>query len=307
MDAGARTSLSFAALSWAARALPPRADEPVALAVAAVTAFLRPERERAACANTAFLFPEHGERERRRLGRASERAYARFVLDYLRHARSSTETLAARVRFAPPAEVTRALAGGRGLVVCTAHLGNWELGALMLARLGRPVVIVAGPQYLAPWRAGVRRAKESAGIRVLSERDSATPLMRTLATGGIVGLLIDGAGYAGGLPVRLGSGRATLPTIPAELAARTGAVLAGGLCRRVAPGRFEAGLTPLGGSETAPVREAGPLFEAMAGWLEDVLRSHPGEWCIFRPFFAGPATPLAGPEPRVVGARVECV
>src|SRR5439155_877843 len=55
---------------------------------------------------------------------------------------------------------------GRGLIVLTLHLGNWEMGLLHLASLGRPVSVVLRPEDSggAPFEEEARRR---AGVRVV--------------------------------------------------------------------------------------------------------------------------------------------
>jgi lauroyl/myristoyl acyltransferase len=114
--------------------------------------------------------------------------------------------------------------------------------------------------------------------------------VRFLGQGGVLGLLVDGAGYHVGDPARLAGRETRLPSGPAKLAALSGAVLAGGTCFRVAPDRFQSELHALAGTERAPVEDAAVLHAAVARWLEELLLAHPGEWCIFRRFFdEGPA------------------
>jgi KDO2-lipid IV(A) lauroyltransferase len=261
----------------------------VAAAAAWAARRRHPERERAARDNAATLFPRLGAGAVQRLGRAAGVAYVRFLIEYLRHLGRDPEELGQRVLLAPEPRVVAALERGRGLVVCTAHVGNWELGALALARLGRPVTVVARPQFLPSWRARVREAKESAGIRVISPEGSIPVLAQALEKGGIVGLLVDGGGFSRGAPARIAGREVLLPVGPARLAALSGAVLAGGTCRRVGPDRFAAEMAPLAGTEHEPIADPGVLHAAVAAWLEGTLLEFPGGWCVFRPFFAAPA------------------
>src|SRR5262249_4501680 len=170
--------------------------------------------------------------------------------------------------------------------MCTAHVGNWEMGARALVRLGRPIQVIAEPQYAPHWRNAVLGSKRSSGIQILSPNTSPRPLIRSLQEGAVIGLLVDGAGYMHGRQSILAGHATTLPSGPARLAALSGAVLAGGTCFRTAPDRFVSELHALGGTEHGPVRDVDALHAAVAQWLEDLLLAHPGEWCIFRPFFA---------------------
>jgi lauroyl/myristoyl acyltransferase len=277
-----RPSRSLALLSRLARALPASWDDPLAAMAAAVSALAMPGRQAGAVANAAALFPDA---DAGSLARRAQRSYARFLLEYLREVGRGSRDDDARNPWKLGPGVEAALASGRGLVMCTAHVGNWEMGARALARLGRPITIVAEPQYASSWRPAVREAKRAAGMEVVAPDVPARALVRALEQGGVIGLLVDGQGYAHGRVTRLAGKDVSLPTGPARLAALSGAVLAAGTCLRTAPDRFQSELHALGGTERAPVRDAEALHAAVARWLEELLLAHPGEWCIFRRFF----------------------
>jgi len=275
----------FRAFVRAARVLPPAADPPVAGAVAWLTGRFLPERERAARANLAGLFPDRDAAEHARLARRASAAYARFLLDYFRAMSFPSHALSARDSFTAPIEVVRALDQGRGLVVCAAHVGHWERGALALARLGRPVHVVARPQLLPAWARPIRQAKERGGISVVSPEGSSRTLARALREGEIVALLVDGAGYRRGRPACIAGRPVALPSGPARLAAATGAVVVGGTCLRFSPGRYHTSLAPLARTHLRPSVDVDELHSAIPRSLEQLLLGHPGEWCVFRPFF----------------------
>ena len=280
---------SYSLARLLARALPGVADTAVARLVAIVADQLRPERERAARANLAALQPAWSAPELARAARSAHAAYARFLLDYLRHAGRSRR-LAGRVRFHEDARCGEALRRGRGWIVCTAHVGNWEVGAMALAERGLATMVVAGDQFAASWRSGVRDLKRRAGIEVVGPHQSSRRLLRHLQRGGVVCLLVDGDLFAGGWPAQVGGREVLLPSGPARLAAASGALLVGALCRREGDGfriELEAlGETPQPVTAGAPVGTAARrLHDAVAAWLDRTLRRHAAEWCIFRPFF----------------------
>lgn len=82
-----------------------------------------------------------------------------------------------------------AQAGGRGVLVATAHLGNWELMAAALARRVDFAAIAAAPKRspLIRWLAAERAAL---GVTTLSVGDARAALRR-LRSGGVVALFID--------------------------------------------------------------------------------------------------------------------
>ncbi len=161
---------------------------------------------------------------------------------------------------------------GRGVLLVTAHVGNWHLGAqFVAARSGRPVHSVAGVQLArgltGPWRLALRRA----GIRIHPRGRDVARLSRILRAGGIVGLHLDGDQHA--LP-----GPATRGI--ALLARRTGATVLPAVCLRERPGRFAvAFLPPHAGGPAAPRPE---LLERL---LLDMVRERPEQWALFRPLW----------------------
>src|SRR5262249_38388179 len=112
---------SLAVLSRLAAAIPATWDDTLARLAAA---FTDPKRHAAARANSAALFPHANAED---LARAADRAYARFMIEYLRELPRADDPERNPLTIGPG--VREALDSGRGLVMCTAHVGNWEMGA----------------------------------------------------------------------------------------------------------------------------------------------------------------------------------
>jgi KDO2-lipid IV(A) lauroyltransferase len=272
-------------LARVARVVPAGADLPLASGAARLANLLRPGRLAAARANAAVLYPQLDTRELDRHAESSTISYLRFLIEYVRSLGYSAAELGERASFRIDSGVRRAIEERRGVIVCAAHVGNWEFGAVALGKLGLDVAVVAGPQYAAAWRSRVRQAKRANGIHTVHPEESPRRLLRHLERGGAICLLVDGDGFARGRETRLFGRRVRLPEGPARLAATAGAVLAGALCTPVAPFRFQVELSALGGTGEGPVKDTGALHAAIATWLEDLLRERPGQWCIFRRFF----------------------
>jgi len=149
---------SLAVLSRLAASLPPTWDDAIARAAATLVSRLP-----AARANNEVLFPQSNAND---LARAANRAYARFMIEYLRELRRGDDPVRNPLTVGPG--VREALDSGRGLVMCTAHVGNWEMGARTLARLGRPIKVIAEPQYAPAWRETVKNSKRATGIEIVA-------------------------------------------------------------------------------------------------------------------------------------------
>jgi lauroyl/myristoyl acyltransferase len=87
------------------------------------------------------------------------------------------------------------LAEGRGLIVVTLHLGNWEMGLAFLSRLGHKVNVVLRPEEAGPSR-WEERARAHPGVRTIAAGGSAwngLDLLLALRRGEVVAVQGDRA------------------------------------------------------------------------------------------------------------------
>lgn len=153
-------------------------------------------------ANLALaLGNETTEAERERIASGVFRHSARLVSEWLRLARSTAPDapdahrgawIERAVRFDESIGILeRELARGRGAIVVTAHVGNWELLAAALRRRGfhGDVVGLERPHdSSSSWLVAMRRAY---GVGTISQSSSPRTLLRVLQAGRILGLLPD--------------------------------------------------------------------------------------------------------------------
>jgi len=187
------TVLSRAAAGLLVRvlqALPVSVVDALARGVAAL-AYALGIRRRVALDNLARAFPERPEEERRAIARGAYASMARAVVDALRTLGASREQLLAEVDVDDFSAVERALAGGRGLLVATAHLGSWELfGAAMAQRVRLHAVV-------RPLRGGLNarlvEARERAGLQLIPARGALASMVAALRRNEVVAMLVDQA------------------------------------------------------------------------------------------------------------------
>ncbi|MBM3823195.1 MAG: hypothetical protein FJ404_09970 [Verrucomicrobia bacterium] len=120
------------------------------------------------------------------------------------------------------------LAQGRGVLLVTMHLGNWELGAAWLAAAGREVWVVTAPEpdpLLTAWREAARARR---GVRtfVLGRGDFAfLELIEKLRQGHCVALLLDRTEVKGNSVVTCCGSSLAISPAPALLAQASGCVV----------------------------------------------------------------------------------
>lgn len=86
---------------------------------------------------------------------------------------------------------TNAHAKGRGVLVATAHLGNWELSAFTHALMTAPMHIVVRPLDNPHLDAFVEHQRSLTGNPIITKKDAARGIFKALRAGDAVGILID--------------------------------------------------------------------------------------------------------------------
>ncbi len=217
------------------------------------------------------------------------RNHSMNIIEMFASSRWNGDEINERIEFPQRHVLNNALAAGKGTILATAHIGNWELPALLLGSLGHRLGVVAGEQMNSLLTDSVKRVKEEKGLEVIGPKQPYRRLYRILQEGGIVALLLDGDVFEGGTPVKLFGREVSLPRGAARLAMSTGAPVLGAYCRRVTDDRSRISMeTVLAPGEAARVGESAAqrrIFDA----IESYIRDNSDQWCIFRRFWEGAA------------------
>lgn len=217
------------------------------------------------------------------------RNHAMTMIEVFASSRWDDAEIASRIEFGSRRVLDSALSAGRGAILVTAHIGNWELPAPYLSSLGYRLHVVAGIQMSRLLSGAVRREKERRGIEVVDPDSPYRSLFRALEGGGVVALLLDGDVFESGVETEFFGRPALMPAGAARLACSTGAPVVGAYCRREGEDRsrihMEILLEPGEASEKGVETSQKTVF----GALERFIRSNSDQWCIFRPIWDGAA------------------
>lgn len=139
--------------------------------------------------------------ERARIAAGVRRHAARLAAEWLRLARGAPPEGPHAHRGAWIEDVVRidasverldeALRAGRGALVVTAHLGNWELLCAALRRRGHTGAVVGLERPRDPSTAWLVAMRRGYGVETLPQGAHPRELVRVLERGGVVGLLAD--------------------------------------------------------------------------------------------------------------------
>ena len=288
--------LIFGWLTWLASSLPPWLGYALADLATGPHWYGFPERRHAVLANLAVILPRASRSDRVKIGKRMVRSYNRMMYEFFRLPHLSREELLAAVDVVGKEHLDRAIERGRGVIITSTHLGNWELGAVMVAQWGYALHAVAGVQ-LGRWLSGaVRDTKTELSITTIAPEDGFRKILRALEHNDPVALVVDGNLYQHGQPVEWFGRETPFPAGPGVLAQRTGALVVPAWCERVGNGRFRITIeTPIDPAAFATTAE---LHQAIAAAAERHIRGHLDQWCIFRPLWP---TPVADAVPAAAG------
>jgi KDO2-lipid IV(A) lauroyltransferase len=271
------TATSFAAL---ARRLPLPRLQRFGNRAGRLLFHLTPRRQRLADRSLRLCFGDRFDaRQRRRIRLRSIQNLAKTMLELLHLPAMTDAEWEQHVAVRGHEAVESLLSRGQGVVLATAHFGNWELVAAQCIRLGWQGCVVARDANDPATAQLINSARGSAGVRVLA-REQIRDMVRTLRQGSFLGILPDQHALSGGIWVDFLGRPASTFTGPARLAMRTGAAIVPCFGRRRPDDGIDVYfLQPLDLPRTddheADVRAATQMLNQAFG---DEIRRHPEQW-----------------------------
>ncbi|MGH2445034.1 MAG: lysophospholipid acyltransferase family protein [Candidatus Limnocylindria bacterium] len=214
--------------------------------------------------------------------RRSFRNYAKYLVDMMRIGELSEAEAAELVRIENVEVLKEASAEGRGVLLCTVHVGGMDLIGPGLKLEGESLHVVADDTTYGRLYDHLAAARARQHIFLIGWRNL-RGLFRALRDGENLVLFCDGGYRRGDVPVEFCGEPTTFPIGPATLAAKTGAPMMPVACRRMADDRFSAaGLPSVHCASTDPA-EIQRATQAIADALGAVIAEDPGQWYMFRP------------------------
>jgi KDO2-lipid IV(A) lauroyltransferase len=221
----------------------------------------------------------------RRVKRAARRAfanYAKYLVDMMRIGKLTVAEGAELVAIDNVEILMEARAEGKGVLVCTVHVGGMDLIGPAMRTHDQALHVVADDTTYGRLYDHLAAARASQGIFLIGWRNL-RGLFRALRDEANIVLFCDGGYRAGDVPVEFCGEATTFPLGPATLAAKTGAPLLPVACRRLPNDRFVArGLPSVHCASTSPT-DLHRATQAIADSLAEVIREDPGQWYMFRP------------------------
>lgn len=234
-------------------------------------------------ANLRSAFPRRSEREVEELSKRIFRNFARNLVDY---GRFHTITDEALDRLLPSVQhlhlLEESFAKGRGVILVTGHIGNWELGALFFGRHGFKINVVTipeGRERIDSIRGAYRTRQNIRTIVVDGSPFSSLEIVAALRRGEIVAMLVDRWEGTDGVPAKFFGADRRFPRGPFVLSRATGAPILPAFIVR--DGSTYRGVVDPPFFMEEPEDEPGA--RRVSESLERMIRTYPDQWYNFAP------------------------
>jgi KDO2-lipid IV(A) lauroyltransferase len=221
------------------------------------------------------------------------RNFGKYLVDFFRMARSvDQQYIQENVTIKNQEALERMKQEGKGAVLISAHLGNWELGGAILSHLGFQITAIALPHKERPVNDLFNQQREVKGLMVVPMQNAIRKCMQALRNNQFVAVVADrNFGTHGHVLDFLGK-KALMPNGAAVFSLKTGAPIVPIFIIRNADDSFtvfiEDPIYPPRASQSAVELEEKVLVLIMNRYLrivERFIKRYPAQWMMFRRYW----------------------
>lgn len=272
-----------------ASSLPRKVSYWLASVLSGVAFVVMPDKRRVASENGSRVIGKSPESpEVRALARQMFKSYALYWADFFGLNGRTRGKVAEIVRTEGLEHLKEALRGGKGALLVTAHLGNWDMGGAALVDTGELPVLsaIVEPVTKRASDRTVTSMRERRGIKVIPLGKSlgiARALRRNEVVLVVGERLIDGDG----VEVEFFGEKTLFPRGAAFWSMKLGTPIVPGFCIRQPDGTYVTHLE----APMQPVLEADGQFDVaahtqrLASIIEKYIARYPDQWCMLQPIW----------------------
>lgn len=184
-----------AALFWMARRFRSVSEQRGHRIGAAVGGLLRrvsPRHYRLVLKNLRIAFgQEKGEHELEAIARACYLHLGRSLMEFIRLPAMTAEDIRRMAEMRGAEHIDAALARGKGIILLTGHVGNWEITGARIAAQGYTLNVIARPQRDDALTDLLLATREAAGMRVYHRGSAVKASLAAFRRNELVGMLLD--------------------------------------------------------------------------------------------------------------------
>jgi len=204
------------------------------------------------------------------------RSIARIIASFAQFPNIDRDNVHKWIHYDGLENFTAPMARGKGVLVATAHLGNWELSAFTHAYMTGPMNIVVRPLDNKRLDAFVEHRRALSGNPIIRKKEAARGILKALHAGESVGILIDqNSSREEGVFIDFFGRKACANAAFVKLAHKTGAAVVPGFALwNEEEQRYVLRFYP----EILMTGDVQADTQAVHSVLESVIRAYPDQW-----------------------------
>lgn len=226
------------------------------------------------------------------------RNFAKYLVDFFRFSKIDKIYIDRFVSVEGAENIKWALDRGNGVIVLSAHIGNWELGAFIMSAIGYPISGVVLRHQNKKINDFFKKQRMIGNMRPIEMGGSLKACYHTLKSNGLLALLGDRDFTKNGLRMNFFGKQALIPRGPGALSYRIGSVIVPCFTVREKGDRFKL----LVGKPILPDQKLDEeaAIEKITGeylkTIEACIRAYPTQWYVFKNIWSEDAEELLRPD-----------
>ena len=231
--------------------------------------------------NLEFVYPDWSKQKVRSVSRRVFQNLSTTLLEFCQLASISKETLLNRLQVVGTEYLEDALNSKKGLIIVSAHLGNWEMALQYgCCIMQRPILGVAKKLRFAPLDRWVHNLRTQFGIKIIYKKGALPEMRQILRRSGVLTLMVDQSRRSEGIEVTFFGHKVTTTPAAAFLAIRCRCPVLPIFCIRDSSGQLTIEVkTPIEMKLTGNLRaDVQTNTQIITDVVEKAVRKYPEQW-----------------------------
>ena len=230
--------------------------------------------------NLQFCYPEWSAKEIRELSRRIFMNFGITLVEMFQSTFMSPEEVLSALRVEGEENFNKAFKSNLGIVIVSAHMGNWEVGLHITNYYGRPMLGVAAKTRYGWADILLSRSRNRLGNTIIDKKGALSKITEGLRRGEVIGMLIDQSRRKHGVEVSFFGRKATASPAPALLALRCKSLVLPAFSVRGPDGELTIQVKkPLELTRTGDLRSDIQInTQRMIDVVEEMVRKYPDQW-----------------------------
>ncbi len=266
---------------------PIRAGYRIAAFASSLYAFFSPADRQALNDNLKQLFPDYDDSCIKSIASQIFINFGKYLVDFFRFSIIDADYIKKYVKVEGRHHLDDVLKQKKGVILTSAHIGNWELGGVALAALGVPLSVVALTHKQERIDKFFTQQRLEKGVGVIPVGIAVRRCFKVLANNGAIALVSDRDYFDNGLKVEFFGKKAIIPKGPALFSRRCSAPIVPVFMLRNKDDTFTLKiLEPIMPVKTDNEHEdLICVTERVIKTIESVVKENPEQWFVFKRFW----------------------